>query len=317
MAVEAALFFYNIGIMAAYVFCAAIFQLFYRRHKDKVFHYISLVFTLFVIDNLIYYMIEFLPSFAQFYESSLYLRTVSSNAMSYLVIYSYRLVLMAAFKEKIGRVEKGIWASVLVLQLMVPLVFMQMNVAPALSLIMHILAIGIFARGLHKLWSSKEGVKDAKVSLDHGLRFGEGVLIVSLVLQFFFAAENMLMLLMPTLRARSIGIELIGLFYTVLAIRYIVQELMRESSQTVRRSKVQSADDEGFHAFCNEYDLTKRERDVAFLLAEGFSNQQIAEKLYISEGTVKTHVHNIYKKIGVNTRLRFSAKLTEFLLMKK
>lgn len=48
--------------------------------------------------------------------------------------------------------------------------------------------------------------------------------------------------------------------------------------------------------------LTSRERDVLILIAEGFSNQEIAEKLIIECGTVKNHVHNILKKLKVNNR---------------
>lgn len=48
--------------------------------------------------------------------------------------------------------------------------------------------------------------------------------------------------------------------------------------------------------------LTKREYEVLVLIAEGSNNKEIAEKLYISEKTVKNHVSSIFKKIGVNDR---------------
>jgi len=48
--------------------------------------------------------------------------------------------------------------------------------------------------------------------------------------------------------------------------------------------------------------LTERERDVTRLIAEGLSNKDVAERLEISEGTVKLHVHHIYSKTGVSTR---------------
>lgn len=48
--------------------------------------------------------------------------------------------------------------------------------------------------------------------------------------------------------------------------------------------------------------LTDREIEVLKALAKGYSNQQIAEKLYISQRTVQNHLHNIYNKLGINGR---------------
>ncbi|MDT8444292.1 MAG: response regulator transcription factor [Desulfuromonadales bacterium] len=49
--------------------------------------------------------------------------------------------------------------------------------------------------------------------------------------------------------------------------------------------------------------LTIRETEVMQCVASGLSNQQIAEKLIVSEGTIKIHVHNIYRKLGINNRV--------------
>lgn len=50
--------------------------------------------------------------------------------------------------------------------------------------------------------------------------------------------------------------------------------------------------------------LTKREYEVLILVAEGLNNKEIANKLFISEKTVKNHVSNIFKKIEVNDRIQ-------------
>jgi LuxR family transcriptional regulator, maltose regulon positive regulatory protein len=54
--------------------------------------------------------------------------------------------------------------------------------------------------------------------------------------------------------------------------------------------------------------LSPRELEVLHLIAEGLSNRQIADRLVISLGTVKTHVHNIFEKLSVNTRTQALAQ---------
>ena len=52
----------------------------------------------------------------------------------------------------------------------------------------------------------------------------------------------------------------------------------------------------------NEYSLTQREHDILALLAEGRSNREIAQSLFLSEKTVKAHLAAIFRKLGVTNR---------------
>jgi DNA-binding NarL/FixJ family response regulator len=51
-----------------------------------------------------------------------------------------------------------------------------------------------------------------------------------------------------------------------------------------------------------EHLLTPREREIVRLVGSGVRNRVIAERLAISEGTVKIHIHNVYQKLGVSSR---------------
>jgi DNA-binding NarL/FixJ family response regulator len=54
--------------------------------------------------------------------------------------------------------------------------------------------------------------------------------------------------------------------------------------------------------------LTPRELDVLAEVAAGYTNDQIATRLYISRGTVKRHTANIYRKLGVHDRAEAAAR---------
>jgi DNA-binding NarL/FixJ family response regulator len=71
---------------------------------------------------------------------------------------------------------------------------------------------------------------------------------------------------------------------------HIVSEMNQISGRTVEKI------DENF------LKLTKREKEVLLLIADGFNNREIADELFISEKTVKNHISNIFKKIDVNDR---------------
>jgi DNA-binding NarL/FixJ family response regulator len=52
--------------------------------------------------------------------------------------------------------------------------------------------------------------------------------------------------------------------------------------------------------------MTKREREIIVLIAEGMSNKEIAQRLSLSNYTVKSHVHNILEKMALHSRLQIA-----------
>lgn len=52
--------------------------------------------------------------------------------------------------------------------------------------------------------------------------------------------------------------------------------------------------------------MTKRERQVIDLVADGFTNKEIAQKLHLSTYTIKSHIHNILEKLAMHTRVQIA-----------
>lgn len=87
------------------------------------------------------------------------------------------------------------------------------------------------------------------------------------------------------------------LYYCALSIIctiYIVRYYFKEYNITIN--------DLPFDNFIRKYDISEREKEVVNLLINGRSNKEIADKLFISVNTVKTHIKNIYEKLEINSR---------------
>jgi DNA-binding NarL/FixJ family response regulator len=70
-----------------------------------------------------------------------------------------------------------------------------------------------------------------------------------------------------------------------------------------------SGGDTGSHGTVRPRDrspLSQREREIVALVAQGYKNKEMAEKMFISEQTVKNHLHNIFDKLGVSDRLELA-----------
>lgn len=86
---------------------------------------------------------------------------------------------------------------------------------------------------------------------------------------------------------------------------WVTRDLLVQSLEIMRNQK------NGKQAVLEEPLITKREMEILQLIVAGFSNQHIADKLFISSNTVKTHVSNLYKKIGATNRVQAILWATE------
>ncbi|MGC8765855.1 MAG: response regulator transcription factor [Brevinematia bacterium] len=68
--------------------------------------------------------------------------------------------------------------------------------------------------------------------------------------------------------------------------------------------------------FFEKHSLSEREKEIATLLLQGYTNKEIADRLYISEGTVKNYIYVLFQKLNITNRMQIIKKLTEFLKIK-
>ena len=87
--------------------------------------------------------------------------------------------------------------------------------------------------------------------------------------------------------------------------------LMAANAQNSNRQENVWQDGEGLNKNNLELskELTEREKEICSLMVEGLANKQIADRLYISEGTVKNYISNIYDKTGIHDRVKLIVEL--------
>jgi DNA-binding NarL/FixJ family response regulator len=94
--------------------------------------------------------------------------------------------------------------------------------------------------------------------------------------------------------------------------KLLVQQLQSDAAQSSAGGIVQAAGSGSglvdAAARTEAYGLSEREQQVLQCISEGLSNKEIAEKLYLTEGTVKNYISSIYSKLDVRDRIQASRK---------
>jgi DNA-binding NarL/FixJ family response regulator len=131
-------------------------------------------------------------------------------------------------------------------------------------------------------WKSEVPVTLSLFSLQHGRGVEQNALQYG-VRGFFYQHEKLQLILK--------GIE--TLFNGEI---WLSREILAEAATNSTRKRIPVVD--------NKAGLTSREMEILALVSVGANNDDIAEKLFISPHTVKTHLYHIFKKIDVPSRLQ-------------
>lgn len=144
-----------------------------------------------------------------------------------------------------------------------------------------------------------------KMDLDTGVRhiMLYGLVTASLILGLKWLQWNFLIME----NAIDIYIGLIAIIFTILG-TWIANQLIKPKTQTVFVEKQiiihQPKEFIINKAGLNRLNLTNREYQILKLIVQGYSNSDIADKLFLSLSTIKTHVSNLYIKMNVKSRFQ-------------
>jgi NarL family two-component system response regulator LiaR len=110
--------------------------------------------------------------------------------------------------------------------------------------------------------------------------------------------------------ASDIYIGLIALLFTLVG-AWGASQLMKRKVETIIVEKTITPHDTLPDEMLQPFGLTSREMEVLNLITQGCSNAEIADKLFLSVSTVKTHVSNLFVKLDVRSRTQVIQKVNQ------
>ncbi|MDO4746257.1 MAG: LuxR C-terminal-related transcriptional regulator [Bacillota bacterium] len=92
---------------------------------------------------------------------------------------------------------------------------------------------------------------------------------------------------------------IITVFTLIYVYRRVFLETFTESVEAENKNDIE----ERISEVCAQFKLTPREKELVEQIYAGKSNREIADMLFLSESTIKTHIYNIFKKMDVKSRV--------------
>lgn len=274
-----ALFFYNYALILITVVAFAGFCALAVRHRRRIFRYIAFLLGLYLVDITFLWMMESIPEFNDIIlgvrTTMPYTYTLFTTAM----LLMYRMILGDLFDSPVSNHEATIWV----------LCFVGILAEGAVkSSLYHFAADLVFPTAL-RTWTIASTLW---IYIRHRGLVERSRSCLALAFCTIYCTAAFADLIEPD-SARSISFEVMGTTFTLIGIAYLALRV---------RGVQQATRDLQPIAFANRYGLTRREEELLCLLVAGRTNREIGEELTISIGTVKTHVHHIYEKVGVSSR---------------
>lgn len=302
-------FIYNALLIALFGMLTGGYIVLFLRDKKQLYIWVALVFAGFIAENMILYMTDFIESFAQFYNLHTVTEPILKTIISAVIVLCYYKI---AFLHTGREIEPFDWVAYgiyLVALLLIP----RVPTIPPTYFLYFTFSQLIFFYLAYRVRGGPVGETDEKNMVRY-----KKFLTIMVVLNVAIVVEDAIVIfffdnlspeaLRITQRNLSEDIQSIVMaayalvaFFTIIQRRperavTVAEDLAQyEKMTTVIRLRKRDA-------FVAAYHLTDREGELLDMMLAGKSNQEIGDALFISVGTVKNHLHNIYQKTGVSGR---------------
>ncbi len=300
------MFLYNILITVILAIGLSGFFILYKKNHKKHLLYITFMFVLMIVDNSTLYISEFSENFYLLYENSklLYVFTdINYAALALLIRFSIKDV----YSHPITKIEK------ISLLLVTGLITLSNVFTPTFipyEIGEFVFYFSLFLVTCYLLYLIKSNMAPQPEPQKKIFQLTPIVIPTLFVVNLMGIVESYIYYIHPLLTStenlfgfeyRFISIEILKFIVAVIGLKYLFYTF--ESIF----DKVDPG--EQLTQFSTEYALTVRQKEIVALIISGKSNKEIGELLHITEGTVKTHVYNIFKKTDVTCRNQLIHKI--------
>jgi Response regulator containing a CheY-like receiver domain and an HTH DNA-binding domain len=302
-----AIFVYNILLIILYSITMAFAINSYIKEKNKVFLLISLYLAFFIFDNIIIYMTEFLNTFAQSYDQAF----MSAPAVKTIIFMGNAFFSVSIIAELQKETLKPLHYTLLIV-LAVWMISIPLLPNSAFKVWLYYLGnqVFLFYLGFYCWRGAKKDLPD----LNKG--YLKKLAVICLLFSILIVIEDSFVIfnvdqyssLTTKIYNRSISEDIFSIVVCLLMVHFFlkVRQVQEEISTEEQEEAVL------IQRFCHAHQFTQRETEVFELLLFHRTNQEIADQLFLSLGTVKTHVHNIFIKLDIKKRTQIFPLFEEY-----
>lgn len=304
------LFIYNILLIILYT-CPLVYSVnLYISKKQPIYLQLTVLFSLYILDNILIYMTEFFDKFSTIYN----LQFMSIPSIKTFIMLSITLVYFIIQKNVLKKDLKPldyITLTLLTVSLFViPLILDGAVMVWSYYLPYQLISIYLGIIGIKHLKHNPDLLKDS-----FSMSIYKNILICTVIFSLLIIIEDTVVIfsydvysdLLVKINNRSISEDILSIIFAVYAIKYCNKKLSLTSKEILEGFDFNTPtnlenNSNLFYEFSSVYNLTKREQEIFKLLLQDKTNQEISDELFISIGTVKTHIHNIFQKVDVSRR---------------
>ena len=317
---EVPIFIYNVFLIILYSIVLTLSGFNYLKTKNNFYFAISILFSLYLFDNIVIYMTEFINTFSVSYNKLF----ISVPTYKTLIIISILAVYIMINNMILDLKNSKIWyfaLGILTIFLFIIPVMQKTALKSWLFFVPGDIYFIIFNIYLLRVLRNEKIIKN-----DNILRHYKSLLKYTLLISCFVFIEDCFVIfkvdvysgVILNITNRNFSEDILRISQSVIIISYFLSYFSSEfklkgdahkiSPINNYNSTLKDKEDEDkhiyytFHQFCETYLFTIREQEVFKHLLDDKNNKLISESLYISIGTVKTHVHNIFIKTDVSNR---------------